>query len=196
MNFFKTIIVKMDSSLLTNNLEDQIPEFIGEYQLISSIWQGSNSYVWKAIHKHTKLTFAIKIISKNSLNNDIKITRLQREINLLKQIEHPFIIQIYEIIEDEFYYYLIMEFASGGSLKDLLTNKGPLIESLARKYFLQLFIALEYLHKIQKIAHRDLKSDNILLDKFSNIKLIDFGLSNQFNNENETFSTLCGSICM
>jgi serine/threonine protein kinase len=75
----------------------------------------------------------------------------------------------------------------------LIARNGPLPEHLIRHYFVQLVCALDYLHNVQKVAHRDLKLENILLDAHNNIKIIDFGLSRSFLEEGNLFTTMCGS---
>jgi serine/threonine protein kinase len=86
-----------------------------------------------------------------------------------------------------------MEFAENGNLLDYVNNNGRLSEDQARRYFAQLISVLEYLHRELKVAHRDLKCENVLLDRYNNIRVIDFGLSNQFTDINPRLSTACGS---
>jgi serine/threonine protein kinase len=74
-----------------------------------------------------------------------------------------------------------------------MNDNGRLSEDQARRYFTQLLTVLEYLHSEQKVAHRDLKCENVLLDRYNNIRLIDFGLSNQFTDLNPQLRTACGS---
>jgi serine/threonine protein kinase len=107
-------------------------------------------------------------------------------------MDHPFIAKLFEVIESDGYTFLVQEFAERGSLLDLVNKGGRLCEVQARRYFSQLICALEYLHSERMVAHRDLKAENVLLDRNLNLRLIDFGLSNTFCLDSE-FSTACGS---
>ena len=119
--------------------------------------------------------------------------RVQHEITILKEVRHPNIIQLYEIIETSSELYLITEYAPGGELFDYIVAKDRLDEDEGRKFFRQIISGIEYLHKL-KISHRDLKPENLLLDSNGNIKIVDFGLSNLYR-KNELLQTACGSPC-
>ena len=86
-----------------------------------------------------------------------------------------------------------MELAEGGELFNFILKNKRLAEPLACKFFQQIINGVDYLHK-QRIVHRDLKPENLLLDKYNNIKIVDFGLSNLYKNE-EQLKTACGSPC-
>jgi 5'-AMP-activated protein kinase catalytic alpha subunit len=116
----------------------------------------------------------------------------------LKLIRHPNIIQLYEvtftqIIETPKKLYLIMEYASGGELFDHIVKNNKLKEKEACRFFHQLIAGIEYIHKLH-IVHRDLKPENLLLDHKNNIKIVDFGLSNTYK-QDELLKTACGSPC-
>lgn len=89
-------------------------------------------------------------------------------------------------------YFLIFEYVAGKQLYDVIVNDGYLNESIARRYFRQILSAIDFIHR-NSIVHRDLKIENILLDEFDNIKIIDFGLSNFYDNKS-TLNTFCGSL--
>ena len=169
---------------------------IGPYTVTELIGEGGTSSVWKGFHTVSNLAVAIKIISKEYLKSETKVTRFTREIELLKSMEHPLIVDFYQHIEDEKNHYLIMEYLPNGSLDKYIKDNGPLSEQTTMKYFVQLFSVLSYLHKTVHIMHRDLKAENILLDSNYNIRIIDFGLSKQFEDESSVFRTLCGTSCM
>lgn len=103
---------------------------------------------------------------------------LKEEIAILMKIDHPNIIKLYDVIEDEGSIMLAMEYIPGGSLKDYLKRKSnrKISEQETRKYFGQIVDALRYLHG-RHIYHRDLKLENILMDYKKDIKIIDFGYS-------------------
>ena len=108
----------------------------------------------------------------------------------LLKIDHINIIKLYEIINDlnTNKIYLIMDYLQGGTLQEKLNNSEKGLElSAVRKYFKTLLSALYHCHEVQNIAHRDIKPENILLDKFDNVKLCDFGVSEFFNSSQDDF---------
>ena len=108
-------------------------------------------------------------------------------------MRHPNIIQLFEIIETPKQLFLIMEYVSGGELFDYIVKKQKLKEEEACKFFQQILSSIEYLHELG-IVHRDLKPENLLLDYQNNLKLVDFGLSNTYE-QGQTLKTACGSPC-
>lgn len=166
---------------------------IGNYIIISKLGSGSFASVWLAQHTITGFKVAIKIIYKSSLTSEEAVTRFNRECALLKQMDHPFISDLFEIIEDPENYYLIMEYVDHGNMLNYVNTNGRLSEDRARHYFCQLVSALDYLHNEKFVAHRDLKAENVLLDVHDNIRLIDFGLSNVFSKDSPELKTACGS---
>ncbi|OHT06266.1 CAMK family protein kinase [Tritrichomonas foetus] len=159
---------------------------IGPYVIIYPLGQGSSAEVFAAIHETLKITVAIKKIDKRFAN-------LNREIEIMKSLDHRNITSLYEIIEDEFEIYLVMELAENGNLLTFTNGRfgHRCSDDQIKKIFGQLCEAVAYLHNILKIAHRDLKMENILFDSAMNVKLADFGFSIQC--QNELFSTACGS---
>jgi serine/threonine protein kinase len=166
---------------------------IPPYTLQEFIGKGSTSFVFKGINEITKLPVTIKIIPKFYLNSSQSLTRINREISFLKILNHPLIAQFYEAREDEQNYYLIIEFLENGSLDDAIRKYGNFTEIVAQRYFVEIIASIEYLHEEMRISHRDLKPGNIMLDRNDHISLIDFGLSNHFDLENETLRTKCGT---
>jgi serine/threonine protein kinase len=136
---------------------------------------------------------AIKVILKSSIDSPVAKTRLQRELALLKQMKHPFIAELFFSGEDANNYYLVMEFVENCNLLEYVNDHGRLSEDQARRYFAELISVLDYLHNEKHVAHRDLKCENILLDHHNNVRIIDFGLSNVFNEASPTLQTACGS---
>ena len=136
---------------------------------------------------------AVKILEKRKIVEDSDVLRVTREIDILKMIRHPNIIQLFEIIETPKQLFLIMEYVSGGELFDYIVKKQKLKEVEACKFFQQIICGIEYLHELG-IVHRDLKPENLLLDYQRKIRLVDFGLSNTYK-QGETLKTACGSPC-
>jgi serine/threonine-protein kinase HSL1, negative regulator of Swe1 kinase len=116
---------------------------------------------------------------------------LEREIVIMKLIDHPNILRLYDVWETSSELYLILEYAEGGELFDYLCDKGPLPRSEALSHFQQIITALHYCHRFN-IAHRDLKPENILLDKNKNIKIADFGMA-VWQGKSDMLKTACGS---
>ncbi|XP_023783254.1 MAP/microtubule affinity-regulating kinase 3 isoform X5 [Cyanistes caeruleus] len=109
----------------------------------------------------------------------------------MKILNHPNIVKLFEVIETEKTLYLIMEYASGGEVFDYLVAHGRMKEKEARAKFRQIVSAVQYCHQ-KHIVHRDLKAENLLLDADMNIKIADFGFSNEFTVGNK-LDTFCGS---
>ncbi|XP_071214339.1 MAP/microtubule affinity-regulating kinase 4-like isoform X1 [Salvelinus alpinus] len=163
---------------------------IGNYRLLKTIGKGNFAKVKLARHILTGKEVAIKIIDKNQLN-PTSLQKLFREVRIMKGLNHPNIVQLFEVIETENTLYLIMEYASGGEVFDYLVSHGRMKEKEARATFRQIVSAVHYCH-LKNIVHRDLKAENLLLDADSNIKIADFGFSNEFTMGNK-LDTFCGS---
>lgn len=166
---------------------------IGNYLMMQQIGSGAFASVWLARHMTTNIRVAIKIVAKKSIESTEARTRFTREIALLKQMNHPFIAEFFESLENETHHFLVMEYAENGNMLDFINSKGQLTEPQARHYFSQLISVLEYLHNEKMVAHRDLKAENVLLDRYNNIRVIDFGLSNIFSSAQPQLKTACGS---
>nr|XP_015925670.1 rho-associated protein kinase 2 isoform X2 [Parasteatoda tepidariorum] len=117
--------------------------------------------------------------------------RIRREIQIMAVIRHPHIIHINEVFETRQKIVLVMQYASGGELYDYLRCHEKLPEEETRRVFRQIVSAIYYCHK-NRICHRDIKLENILLDEEGNVQIADFGLSNIFD-ERRRMSTFCGS---
>ncbi|ROT64828.1 putative serine/threonine-protein kinase MARK2 [Penaeus vannamei] len=136
------------------------------------------------------LRVAIKIIDKTQLNPG-SLQKLFREVRIMKILDHPNIVKLFQVIETERTLYLVMEYASGGEVFDYLVFHGRMKEKEARAKFRQIVSAVQYCHQ-KKIIHRDLKAENLLLDSEMVIKIADFGFSNEFTPGNK-LDTFCGS---
>ncbi|XP_072126079.1 MAP/microtubule affinity-regulating kinase 3a isoform X4 [Mobula birostris] len=163
---------------------------IGNYRLLKTIGKGNFAKVKLARHILTGREVAIKIIDKTQLN-PTSLQKLFREVRIMKCLNHPNIVKLFEVIETEKTLYLVMEYASGGEVFDYLVAHGRMKEKEARAKFRQIVSAVQYCHQKQ-IVHRDLKAENLLLDADMNIKIADFGFSNEFIIGNK-LDTFCGS---
>ncbi|KAJ3122344.1 hypothetical protein HK098_002932 [Nowakowskiella sp. JEL0407] len=176
---------------------------IGPYNLGKTLGVGSSGRVKLGIHAETGLKVAIKIIPKESLSKDAaqktnsekpKYTinkKLEREITIMKLIQHPHLMQLYDVYETEKELFLILEHIEGGELFDYLVKKGRLPEKEALSFFQQIIFGVDFCHR-HLICHRDLKPENLLLDKEMNIKIADFGMAS-LQVTGKMLETSCGS---
>ncbi|KAG5839031.1 hypothetical protein ANANG_G00200610 [Anguilla anguilla] len=116
---------------------------------------------------------------------------VEREIAILKLIEHPHVLKLHDVYENKKYLYLVLEHVSGGELFDYLVKKGRLTPKEARKFFRQIISALDFCHS-HSICHRDLKPENLLLDEKNNIRIADFGMAS-LQVGDSLLETSCGS---
>uniref|UniRef100_A0A3B4V4A9 non-specific serine/threonine protein kinase n=1 Tax=Seriola dumerili TaxID=41447 RepID=A0A3B4V4A9_SERDU len=165
------------------SLTDEQPH-VGNYRLMKTIGKGNFAKVKLARHTLTGREVAIKIIDKTQLNP----TSLQKVPLCFLCC---FSVKLFEVIETEKTLYLVMEYASGGEVFDYLVAHGRMKEKEARAKFRQIVSAVEYCHQ-KRIVHRDLKAENLLLDADMNIKIADFGFSNEFTMGSK-LDTFCGS---
>uniref|UniRef100_A0A3Q3XCC9 MAP/microtubule affinity-regulating kinase 3 n=1 Tax=Mola mola TaxID=94237 RepID=A0A3Q3XCC9_MOLML len=168
---------------------DETPH-VGNYRLLKTIGKGNFAKVKLARHVLTGREVAIKIIDKTQLN-PTSLQKLFREVRIMKILNHPNIVKLFEVIETEKTLYLVMEYASGGEVFDYLVAHGRMKEKEARAKFRQIVSAVQYCHQ-KHIVHRDLKAENLLLDADMNIKIADFGFSNEFTVGGK-LDTFCGS---
>eukprot|EP00026_Physarum_polycephalum_P004060 Phypoly_transcript_04077.p1 GENE.Phypoly_transcript_04077~~Phypoly_transcript_04077.p1 ORF type:complete len:643 (-),score=138.15 Phypoly_transcript_04077:165-2093(-) len=163
---------------------------IGNYKLGRTLGEGTYGKVKWAVNVNTGQEVAIKIMKPQEVKDKGDI---EREINILKLLKHPNIVELYESIHDEANgkVYLVLELVNGGELFDYIVARGRVKEKEARKLFRQIVSAVEYCHG-NLIVHRDLKPENLLLDSDGNIKINDFGFSNVIK-PGKLFTTFCGS---
>ncbi|XP_056419559.1 hormonally up-regulated neu tumor-associated kinase homolog A-like [Hyla sarda] len=169
---------------------------VGNYLVGRMINKGSFAKVMEGLHIPTGQKVAMKVIDKKKAKQDSYVLKnMKREPRIHQMIKHPNIVQLYETLETENSYYMVMELCPGGDLMDKICEKKKLDENDVRKYTRQIMSAVEHLH-CHGIVHRDLKIENFLLDENGNIKIVDFGLSNtiQYNGlSHELLNTQCGS---
>ncbi|XP_029794702.1 serine/threonine-protein kinase SIK1 [Suricata suricatta] len=163
---------------------------VGFYDVERTLGKGNFAVVKLARHRVTKTQVAIKIIDKTRLDSS-NLEKIYREVQIMKLLNHPHIIKLYQVMETKDMLYIVTEFAKNGEMFDYLTSNGHLSENEARKKFWQILSAVEHCHS-HHIVHRDLKTENLLLDGSMDIKLADFGFGN-FYKSGEPLSTWCGS---
>ena len=186
--------ISISNNLFISELNDS-PE--KRYKIIKLLGEGTYGAVYLAENNFTKEQVAMKKISKNSedLLSDVEI---MNEVEILKSLDHPDIVKIYEFYKTDNYYYIIMEFCTGGELYDVINDEFS--ETEIAVIFKQILSGLAYLHS-HNIVHRDLKLENILIsdteisnkqEKLFDIKIIDFGTAKIFD-PNQKNKAIVGS---
>ncbi|KAK4500365.1 hypothetical protein PRZ48_008554 [Zasmidium cellare] len=180
---------------LANSYQSLLSEFsstdlhsVGNYSLGRLIGKGSFGKVYLAQHK---LTNGSKVVLKSAKKDD---ANLAREIHHHRQFLHPHIARLYEVIVTENLVWLVLEFCPGDELYNYLLNHGRMQADKVQKIFTQLVGAVSYVHG-KGCVHRDLKLENILLDKHENVKLVDFGFTREYQGSTSYLQTWCGTVC-
>jgi len=161
---------------------------------MKTIGEGTFGKVKLGTHILTGERVAVKVLEKERIVDIADVERVAREIHILKLIRQcRHIIQLYEIIETPRQLYLIMEYACGGELFDYIVDHGRAEEKDACRFLHQILAGVERVHSMN-VVHRDLKPENLLLDDRQDIKIVDFGLSNTYQDD-QLLQTACGSPC-
>jgi serine/threonine protein kinase len=164
---------------------------VGDYVIKRDIGHGTFGVVKLAEHKETGLQVAVKVIEKQTIKGSRAKARVEQELRLLPLLNHPHIVKVYDVVEDEDRYMIVMEYLTGGELFRYIVKNRRINEREGRYFFRQLISALDYCHT-NSIIHRDLKPENVLLDSKMQVRLIDFGFAN-FYHPDQLQSTFCGS---
>ncbi|XP_070563871.1 microtubule-associated serine/threonine-protein kinase 3-like isoform X5 [Ptychodera flava] len=147
-----------------------------DFEHVKLISNGAYGAVYLVKHKETHQRFAMKKICKQNLVLRNQVQQVFNERDILTFAENPFVVAMYCSFETKKYLCMVMEYVEGGDCATLLKNMGPLPVDMARMYFAESVLAVEYIHSYG-IVHRDLKPDNLLITSMGHIKLTDFGLS-------------------
>lgn len=189
---YKRVPVKVKASTFISMRLGQITD---NYEILENIGKGTFSEVIKIRHKTTGQYRAVKKVNKQAIDREqLDSKSLLKEVTILKRLDHPNIIRLYEMYEDARSFYLVTEYCEGGELYDAILNLRRFNERHACEIMRQILSAVNNCHRL-KIVHRDLKPENILMeakeDQF-NIKVADFGSSCLFESSN-TVSGIFGS---
>lgn len=167
-----------------------------EYKCVGQIGSGAFATVYQVTSRITGDVFAVKEMEKKRfIKNGQLDARFDNEMQIMRELRHPHIVQFIDFIEQRKHLYIVMELVHFGDLQDFIREYGNLNEALGRRMSLQMLSALDYLHA-KRITHRDIKPENILVseeDPFT-VKLTDFGLSKVVRNDETFLKTFCGTL--
>merc|ERR1719500_1518623 len=147
-----------------------------DFEVTKLISNGAYGAVYLVKHKETRQRFALKKINKHNLILRNQVEQVFAERDIMSFTDNPFVVSMYCSFELRKHLCMVMEYVEGGDCANLLKNMGPFPADMARFYFAETVLAVEYLHSFG-IVHRDLKPDNLLITALGHIKLTDFGLS-------------------
>ncbi|KAH8028255.1 hypothetical protein HPB51_014210 [Rhipicephalus microplus] len=167
---------------------------IGRYRLLKTIGKGNFAKLFQSLNTHCVINsggFGLSLSLPCYFERTFTFCYVFVQVRIMKMLDHPNIVKLYQVIETEKTLYLVMEYASGGEVFDYLVAHGRMKEKEARAKFRQIVSAVQYCHQ-KRIIHRDLKAENLLLDGEMNIKIADFGFSNEFV-PGMKLDTFCGS---
>ena len=168
----------------------------GKYKILNKIGQGGMSVVYLAMNEKANKQWAIKEMRKEKNKNyEIMKQSLITETNLLKELKHPYLPSIADIIESDDTIIIVMDYVEGRPLSDILSEEGVIEEDKVADYAIQLCDVLDYLHSQKPpIIYRDLKPANIMLRPDGKITLIDFGTARKYNYDSVSDTTCLGTI--
>lgn len=168
----------IDELFESSSRPDLTAKFKKDYQVGKVIGEGAYATVRVALYRPLNRKIAIKIYEKNKIKENQRKKSIRREITILQMLNHPNIVKIYDVVETNNHLNIIMEYLEGISLGSYLKEQPGrrISEKTCKKIFKELAKALSYMHSL-KIAHRDIKLENIILDENLQPKFIDFGFS-------------------
>lgn len=161
------------------------------YRIGTVIGKGAFSKVYLGTHILTGQHVAIKAIDKVYMKDEFSKKKVFQEVLILKTCNHRNVIRLLEVFENQKYLFIVQEHASGGDLLTYVKERGRLPENEAKLIFMQIVLGVQHCHG-HNILHRDIKPDNILIDKGMTLKLCDFGVS-RFVKKGQTINEQCGT---
>lgn len=193
-----------------NLTQPHVPRTINQYTFRSVIGSGGFSEVRLAYNNINHQYYACKIIRRDSIDenqnksefksnnltdvhvDNKKKQRFEDEIRVMQKCRNPGVIELIDLIKDDNFYYIFLEYCANGELFYYICQKKKIPENEAKVFMKQILLSIQYLHSIG-IVHRDLKPENILLDAFNNIKIADFGFAKSYDS-NLLSKTICGTL--
>ncbi|KAI8388321.1 kinase-like domain-containing protein [Radiomyces spectabilis] len=162
---------------------------VHDYELLETLGTGTFGRVYLAREKKDKSYYAIKILKKADIVKLKQVEHINSERQVLSQLNFPFIVKLYCTFQNEQNLYMVQEYVLGGELFRHLRNAGRFTSEMTRFYTAEIVLALDYLHS-KNMVYRDLKPENLLLDRTGHIKITDFGFAKRL--QDRTW-TLCGT---
>ena len=167
----------------------------GKYEILKKVGQGGMSIVYLAMDNRLNKQWAVKEIKNDgSKSVETLLKGLEREANILKNVDHPVLPRIVDIINENGTIYVIMDFVEGKPLNEVLKAEGAQKQSDVIEWGRALASALDYLHSMNPpIIYRDMKPSNVMLKPDGSVKLIDFGTAKEYVIENNADTTALGT---
>ncbi|KAI8646156.1 kinase-like domain-containing protein [Parasitella parasitica] len=166
---------------------------LGPFLLLKTLGVGEFGKVKLGRHIETGQIVAVKLVKKQNIDTSSQLEKIRMEIDILKTLNHPYIVKLLSVNETDANIGMVLEYAQGGELFEYIFKQRYLKEEEACRLFSQLISSVCYMHQ-KNIVHRDLKLENILLDRHGNLIVTDFGFANQFTPKSgDLMSTSCGS---
>ncbi|KAK4635597.1 Serine/threonine-protein kinase cot-1 [Fulvia fulva] len=156
----------------------------GNYSTVKIIGKGAFGEVRLVQRKHDGKVYALKSLIKQEMHKKDQLAHVRAERDILANADSPWLVKLHTSFQDTTFLYMLMEFLPGGDLMTMLIKYEIFSEDITRFYMAEITLAIEAVHKLGFI-HRDIKPDNILLDRGGHIKLTDFGLSTGFSKEHQ-----------
>ena len=168
----------------------------GKYEILKEVGKGGMSRVYLAMDQRLNKQWAVKEIQKRGRdeNNEYVIQSAIAEANLIKSLDHPSIVRITDIIENDDVIYIVEDYIEGETLASILKREGEQPQERVIEWAIQLCEALQYLHsRTPAIIYRDMKPGNVMLRPEGTIKIIDFGIAREYKAENLEDTTCLGT---
>ncbi|CEP14178.1 hypothetical protein [Parasitella parasitica] len=170
--------------------------FDSRYEKLYTLGKGNFGKVYLVEDRKSGQQYAVKVVDKKMFKSGDQRQHAQREQSICETfasgLSHKNIAQVFDVITENDYIYIVMEYVEGGELFDKIKQSKGLAEPTARRWFREIIEAVEYIHD-NNIVHRDLKPENVLIDNSQHIKICDFGFGNVFKERHQVLSTYCGS---
>jgi serine/threonine protein kinase len=161
---------------------------IGKYKLLDRLGSGGMGSVYLCEHVFMRRRVAVKVLPAAHAQDPAALERFYREARAVAALDHPNIIRAHDIDQDGDLHFLIMEYVEGASLHDLVKRHGPMEPHVAADFIRQAALGLEHAHERAGLVHRDVKPDNILVDRRGVVKVLDMGLARFFQDTGDQLS--------